>query len=301
MRKLLYARLAIRALTVLGCVVVAIGALTLPVKTEAEVPPPTKPPLPTATDTGEPSDTPAPTDTPRPTDTPMPTDTPAPTDTPMPTDTPAPTDTPRPTDTPMPTDTPIAAAPTWTPTWTPLPTQAPTWTASPTRTPRPTDTSPQPKPEQTSRPDPVCQSLVEGTVTGDVGQGVAGATVSIQGPGWASSMMTDDNGRFGFGGLCAGSATLQGTLPNSQLTAAAAVSLDGKSGVNIELSTQTGGASAPTQAAATATDQDAQPSPMPEPSMPITGYSGLLQVAGTILGALLIVFAGARRLLSVGD
>jgi hypothetical protein len=114
-------------------------------------------------------------------------------------------------------------------------------------------------------------------------------------------MMTDDNGRFGFGGLCAGSASLQGTLPNRQLTAAATVSLDGKSSIDIELSTQTGGAAAPTQAAPTATDQAAQPNPTSEPSMPITGYSGVLQVGGAILGVLLVVFAGARRWLGARD
>jgi hypothetical protein len=114
-------------------------------------------------------------------------------------------------------------------------------------------------------------------------------------------MMTDDNGRFGFGGLCAGGATLQGTLPNGQLTAAAAVSLDGESNVNVELSTQTGGAAAPTQAAATATGQTAQPNSTPQPSMPMTGYSGSLLVGGAILGALLLIAAGARRSLSTRD
>jgi hypothetical protein len=168
--------------------------------------------------------------------------------------------------------------------------------------PRPTDTSaPQPKPETTPNPDPVCQSVVEGTVTGNGGQGISGATVIIEGPGWSSGMMTDDNGRFGFGGLCAGSASLQGTLPGGQITAAATVSLDGKTNVNIKLSTAMGGEAAPTQAAATATGQAAQPSPASEPGMPITGSSGVLLVGGAILGVLLVVFAGARRSLSTQD
>jgi hypothetical protein len=114
-------------------------------------------------------------------------------------------------------------------------------------------------------------------------------------------MMTDDSGHFGFGGLCAGSATLQATLPNGQMTAAATVSLDGKSSVHVELRTGTVSTAAPTQAAATATGQAAQQSPTPEPSMPVTGYSGLLLVGGAILGVLLLLFAGARRSLGARD
>ena len=132
-------------------------------------------------------------------------------------------------------------------------------------------------------------------------QRVAGVTVIIQGPGWSSGMMTDDNGHFGFGGLCSGSATLQGTLPDGQFTGAATVSLDGESSVNVELSTQAGGEAAPTQAAATATGQAAQQGPTPEPGMPVTGSSSLLLVGGAVLGALLLVFAGARRALGTRD
>ncbi len=285
MRKLQYTRLAIRSFTLFSCVLVTIWALTLPVKTEAEVPPPTKTPLPTATDAGEPSDTPAPSDTPVPSDTPIPSDTPMP----------APSDTPTvaPTHTSAPSDTPI---------WTPSPTLRPTFTSTPANTPKPTDPpAPQPGPEQTSRPEPACLSMVEGTVTSHGGQGVAGATVIIQGPGWSSGIMTDDKGRFGFGGLCAGSATLQGTLPDRQLTAATTVSLDGKSSVNVELSTQTGGAAAPTQAATTATDLAAQPNPTSAPGMPTTGFSGVLLGGGAILGILLVVFAGARRSFGARD
>ncbi len=193
---------------------------------------------------------------------------------PPPTKSPAPTPTdtgvpPPPTDTPEPTHTSIPS---------PTNTQPP---AGETRTPKPPG------------PNPACQSFVHGRVLDQSGQGVAGATVSISGEGWANAMLTDDEGRYGFAGLCAGTVTLQARLPDGRLTLDVTADLDGANNVVLDL-----GLSA---LEATATATPIVQTPTPEPEMPQTGYSGWLLAGGAILGVLLLLFAGARRSFEQGS
>jgi hypothetical protein len=107
-------------------------------------------------------------------------------------------------------------------------------TPTPTRrmespTPRYTDTptsQPPPQPQGTPRPpDPACQSVVEGYVIDASGERTSGATVLIEGEGWSSGMLTDDQGHYGFGGLCAGLATIQAFLPGGQASQSARINL----------------------------------------------------------------------------
>ncbi|MBN1658086.1 MAG: carboxypeptidase regulatory-like domain-containing protein [Anaerolineae bacterium] len=223
--------------------------------------------------------TPTYTPTPEYTDTPSPT--PTHTFTPTPSDTPTDTPSPTPTDTPSPTSS-----------YTPTPvTATPTRGATREPTPVPTD---EPSPPQ---PNPSCQSTVQGVVLGQAGQPVAGATVIIRGDGWSSSIQSDDQGRFGFGGLCAGSATLQAVLPNGQSTGAVSVSLSGSNQLNVTLSV------APAPAAPSATAPGASTSsgtgPTPEPEMPTTGAGSWLLIGGAALGVLLLLSASVRRALVV--
>lgn len=109
--------------------------------------------------------------TPRPTNTPRPTRTPTPTATP--TDTPTPTETPTPSVTPTLTDTP-------TPSLTPMPSLTPTAAPSATATPTAAPTL-----------------LITGAVQSCTGQRVAGATVTLEGTGYAS--VTDSAGRYSIG------------------------------------------------------------------------------------------------------
>jgi hypothetical protein len=127
------------------------------------------------------------------------------------------------------------------------------------------------------------------------GQQATGATVHIQGAGWSNSMMTDDSGHYGFGGLCAGTVTLQAYLLEGQTSQSAATNLNGKDGVWLDLRVQQVEAAAVTQA------PTSQPTVTPEPHMPATGYSGLLLVGAALLGALLLILAGTRRALSVEE
>jgi hypothetical protein len=222
---------------------------------------------------------------------PMP-DTPTPeptTPTPTPT-TPSPTPTPT---TPSPTPTPVTPSPTATPmTPTPTPTRR---TESPT--PRYTDTptsQPPPQPQGTPRPpDPACQSVVEGYVIDASGERTSGATVLIEGEGWSSGMLTDDQGHYGFGGLCAGLATIQAFLPGGQASQSARINLNGQEIIRLNLSVLSAGA-----ATSAATPQQ---SPTAEPDMPTTGYSGLLLAGAALLGALLLLLAGTRRALGVHE
>jgi hypothetical protein len=140
---------------------------------------------------------------------------------------------------------------------------------------------------------------VQGLVLGRAGQPVAGATVTIQGDGWSNSILSDDQGRFGFGGLCSGSATLQAVLPGGQGTGAVTVSLSGTNQLNVTLSV------APGQAAATATAPTGQtpssPGPTAEPEMPTTGAGSWLLIGGAALGMLLLLSASVRRALVMHD
>jgi len=253
------------SLTALGCALLLAWSLAGLQEAVAQTlpPPPTKTPVePTLTPLTPPATTP-------PTDTPVP-----PTDTPVP-----PTNTPVP-----PTNTPIP------PTNTPVP---------PTNSPiPPTTTRPPSQPPSTPRPDPNCQSVVEGNVFNSAGQRARGATVSIEGAGWSRTMATDDNGHFGFGGLCAGTATLRATLLSGQSVPAVTVTLNGKNHLQVTLSAGPTQATAPVGATATATRPAAQPTSTAEANMPATGYSGWLLVGGALLGAALLFLAGARRVLS---
>ncbi len=210
-----------------------------------------------------------------------------PTPTPTPT-TPSPTPTPT---TPSPTPTPVTPSPTPT-TPSPTPTRRP---ASPT--PKDTNTPPSQPPAQpqgTPRPpDPACQSVVEGYVIDARGERTRGATVLIEGEGWSNGMLTDDEGHYGFGGLCAGTATLQAFLPNGQTSQAARINLNGQEIIRVNLSALSAGAATGAPAP--------QQSPTAEPDMPTTGYSGLLLAGAGLLGALLLLLAGTRRVLGVHE
>jgi hypothetical protein len=220
-----------------------------------------------------------------------------------------PTYTPEP---PTATFTPLPPTATFTPlpptaTFTPLPPTAvpaqPTATATrpvPSATPWPTMTA---EAEGGGEPaaNELCQSAVEGYVLGADGRHVAGATVTIEGPGWSSGAMSDDNGRYGFAGLCAGTAALRAFLPGGEAAAVATVTLSGQDRLRHDLSF--GGAStaaAPLTQASQATAQ-AAPTAGAEAGMPVTGYAGWLLAGGAALGALLLLSAGGRRALQAHE
>ncbi len=106
-------------------------------------------------------------------------------------------------------------------------------------------------------------------------------------------MMADDKGRYGFGGLCAGMATVRAVQLDGQASLATQVNLNGKDSFRVDLRIQPAGANA--------TDGTTTPqkSSTPEPDMPVTGYSGWLLAGAGLLGALLLVSAGTRRVLAV--
>jgi protocatechuate 3,4-dioxygenase beta subunit len=257
---------------ILSCAILVAWFLIRPPATAATMQAPPPPP-----------DTPTPTVTP--TGTGTATSTPTQTSTPTATNTPTPTGTSTPTNTPTATNT---ATPSATPTRTPT-TETSPYPPPLTNTPRPTAT------KEKGKPDPNCQSVVEGTVFDGAGQPARGATVTINGEGWSNSMMTDDGGHYGFGGLCAGTVTLQATLPNGQVTPAATASLTGQNTVHLDLRVSSSGTTVPS---ATAVSQQ---TPTPEPDMPATGHSGWLLVGGAMLGVLLLLSAGARRLLGARE
>lgn len=219
-----------------------------------------------------------------------------PAETPTPTETSTPTDTPTPSDTPVSTSTPTnttAPAHTATPTYTATPTHTATPTKTPTSTKEPGGPENTKEPDPTSKPDPNCRSVVEGDVIDAAGQQAKAATVYIQGAGWSNAMMTDDNGHYGFGGLCAGMVTLQGYLLDGQTTQPGQANLNGKDSVRLDLIVQQSGGAAVTEASTP------QATVTPEPDMPATGYSGLLLVGAALLGVLMLILAGTRRALSV--
>lgn len=259
----------ITASAAMSCMILLAWFLLGPDGARAQAPVPPPPPE-TPTQPPEPTDTPAPTDTASPTDTALPTDTPAPTKTSAPTNSPSPTKGPAPTHTTAPTAKPTSVQPPPSPT-----------TAE--------------KTAPGSEPSPDCQSAVEGSVLGVSGEPVGGATVKIDGTGWSDGIMTDENGRYGFGGLCAGTAQLGAYLADGQASQTAQVELNGRDRLQLDLHV------AAAETATIISAPLAQQSPTPEPDMPATGHSGWLVVGAAFLGALLLVSAGARRLLGAGE
>jgi hypothetical protein len=137
--------------------------------------------------------------------------------------------------------------------------------------------------------------VVEGDVIDATGQQAKAASVHIKGAGWSNAMMTDDNGHYGFGGLCAGIVTLEAYLLGGQATQPGQANLNGKDSVRLDLVVQQSGGAAVTE------PPPSQATATPEPDMPATGYSGLLLVGAALLGVLLLILAGTRRALSVEE
>jgi hypothetical protein len=81
-----------------------------------------------------------------------------------------------------------------------------------------------------------CQSKLSGTVTDAGGKPIKGALVTIKSGSFTAPAPTDDNGRYGFAGLCAGRYTfgvqLPGQQPKAQSTAA---NLDGANSEKVDL------------------------------------------------------------------
>ena len=268
MRKLGPMLVTITCVVTLSCAILAFWLVFWPGGTAAQAPPPPPPP-------NTPTNTPV---TPQ-----QPTNTPV---TPQ-----------QPTNTPVtpeqPTNTPVTPE---QPTNTPVTPEQPTNTAVPP-TPKPTKDRKPPGSSEGTNPD--CRSRVEGSVVDTSGQGIRGATVTIKGEGWSSGTLTNDNGQYGFAGLCAGTATLSATLPDGQAGAVATVNFDGQNSVYLDLGASQDSATTPT--ASTGTPAAAQETPVAEADMPATGFSGWLLAGATLLGALLLASAGARRALHTGE
>lgn len=266
--------LRISRLVCLGCIITVLWFLLEPGGCLAYQPPP--PP-------STPTSVPTPTATSRPSDTPVATQTTAPTSTPMPTDTAVPS--PEATSTPLPTQTQAASA-------TPTSEQPPP--ADPTQAPEPEDKGATPTAKRTD-----CQSVIEGYVVDGAGQRTRGATVIAEAEGWSGAIATDDEGQFGFAGLCAGTTTLQAFLPSGQASAAVSVDLTGQNSIQVDLNA---GDQATDVPPATAAAQQVTPEVMTaEAGMPLTGFSGWLMAGATILGVLMVLTAGARRFLNVQE
>jgi hypothetical protein len=137
--------------------------------------------------------------------------------------------------------------------------------------------------------------VVEGYVIGASGQPVTGATVIIEGEGVSRRMFSDDNGHYGFGGLCAGTATLRAYLPGGQPGGSAQLSLTGKESIRLDLNAASAGTSIVSGGAT------AQQTALPAADLPETGHPGWLLAGGVLLGALLLLLAGVRRTLSVQE
>ena len=230
-----------------------------------------------------------------------PTSTPMPTATSRPTDTPAPTETPAPTNTPMPTDT---AVPTPADTSTPLPTETQAASATPTvEQPSPAKSTSTPQAEESVIDETNgtnCSSVVEGYVVDGAGLRARGATVMAEAEGWSGAMLTDDQGQFGFGGLCPGETTLQAFLSSGEASNSTTVRLTGDNSVEVDLST--GGEQATEAPAAAPMEQQvAQATVATQAGMPVTGFSGWLLAGAILLGVLMLLTAGARRGLDVHE
>lgn len=213
-----------------------------------------------------------------------------------------------PTSTQTSTPTPTATATlTGTPTRTPTPSHTPTSSRTPTRTntpvtPPPAGVTHTPHPTKEAQPpsNQQCQSSVQGRVFNAAGQLVAGATVTIQGEGWSSGIMTNDEGHYGFGGLCSGTAVLQAFLPNGRTSPPVSVNLTGQNSIQLDLRPDMDTTSVPTTSAQQTSVPTAQPTST-QAEMPETGFSGWLLAGGAGLAALLLLSAGARRRLRGGD
>jgi cytoskeletal protein RodZ len=267
--------LTFTSLVVFSCTLLLVGLLVLPTSVIAKQapPPPSKPPLepPTEEPTEEPTDEP----TEEPTDEP----TEEPTD--EPTEEPTGEPTEEPTD--EPTEEPTAE-----------PTEEPAEEPGKQPVDRP---SAKPKPPEDSEAPAHCQSALEGDVTDAAGRRVTGATVSITGDGVDRKILSDDNGHYGFGGLCSGTVSVSAAQPGGQMSPFVNLDLDGKSTFYLNLSMGAVAQESPAQPEAT--ELAAQQTPTPEPSMPQTGFSGGLLLSGVALAALLLLLlAGARRWLS---
>jgi len=212
-----------------------------------------------------------------------------------------------------PVDTPTSEPPTTEPS--PEPSEEPSAEPSEEPSPEPSEEpSPEPSEEPTeepapkpppsssqpgdfeSRPDPNCQAVVEGDVRDTAGRLVTAAVVNLTGEGLSRTMMTDDRGHYGFGGLCAGTLTVVATLPGGQESFADTVEVDGRSGYRLDLG---GPQAASDEEAVTATPgptEAAQPTPVAEPEMPMTGFAGWPLLGFALLGVLAVLLVGARRL-----
>jgi hypothetical protein len=143
-----------------------------------------------------------------------------------------------------------------------------------------------------------CQSTVEGDVRYGGGAPATGATVILDGESVNRRIMTDDQGHYGFGGLCAGTITLAAFLPDGQTGPSGTVALDGRSAFYLDLSIGTPPASSAVQATATTGPLAVQQVATSEPSMPTTGSSSLLTVGTAALASLLLLVAGVVRSLA---
>ena len=208
-----------------------------------------------------------------------------------------------PTDEPPTEEPPTEEPPTEEPPTEEPPTEEPPTEEPPTEEPpteEPPERDPNPGPD---KPNPDCQSKLEGDVIAADGSKAVGATVKIEGEGLDRSMMTDDQGRFGFGGLCPGTVTLFASLPGGESVYAAAIEVDGKNSYDVNLSAQPEGAGpvteptvvVPVQAAGETSGTE---TPTAEPAMPTTGTSGWLLAGAAAMGALMLLLAGARRAFS---
>jgi cytoskeletal protein RodZ len=202
-----------------------------------------------------------------------------------------------------PADTPTDEPPTEEPPTEEPPTEEPPTEEPPTEEPA-TEEPPTVEPPHRAeapdndKPNPNCQSTVSGNVIASDGAKAIGATVTLEGEGVSRSMMTDDDGRYGFGGLCPGTLSLVATLPGGGMVHAATIEVDGKNAYDVNLTAQKSGGGSTSEPAVAVPAQATEVSPTPEPSMPTTGYSGWLLLGGAAMGTLLLILAGARRTLS---
>ena len=132
------------------------------------------------------------------------------------------------------------------------------------------------------------------------GQRARGATVMAESDGWSGAMLTDDQGQFGFGGLCPGDTTVQAFLTSGEASASRTVRLTGDN--NIEVGLSAGGEQATAAPTAAPTEPQAtQAAVSAEAGMPLTGSSGWLIAGAILLGVLMLLTAGARRVLEVHE
>jgi hypothetical protein len=146
-----------------------------------------------------------------------------------------------------------------------------------------------------SKPDPNCQAIVEGTVTDANGRAMAGVEVSLTGEGLERKILTGDAGNYGFGGLCAGTVTLVAAMPGGKISPAATLEVDGTSSfvVNLEFGSDAPEEAPPMEEAATVPPQSLADQ---EPTMPATGFPGIYLLAGgAILALLVTITAGIWR------